>query len=288
MERLATIGNDGKAQIKLSSDNYYAYLMSHQPNTQLFVPFALDYKYKSYIGVHILENLGLTMAIAGCTTACVGLIIMLIEGGGAGDIVSACGFLGAPAGLAISLLAGRKPGINPYIYSYKYLSHHNTNEKFSFIPITDNGIKKSEPIPANDMITDNADTDNSETTIVKRNSSTAKRKTLDYAQNIEGTYIGSGSLLHKGNTVESYSSVKIVITRIDKNKVSVNVIESGESFFDSDLRYSIMKTENGYSLTLEGISSAVISISQNGNLTFNHPKVNIDGELYTLSVKAKK
>lgn len=41
MDRLATIDSNGRTGVKLSKDGYYAYLMSHQPNTNQFVPFAL-------------------------------------------------------------------------------------------------------------------------------------------------------------------------------------------------------------------------------------------------------
>ena len=66
------------------------------------------------------------------------------------------------------------------------------------------------------------------------------------------------------------------------------MIESGESFFGSELEYTIRKTDDGYELVLNGIATAVISIDHNGKLSFTHPKVNIDGELYTLSINAEK
>ena len=174
-------------------------------------------------------------------------------------------------------------------YNYKYLKEQSTNDDFPFVPIVDNGIKKTALMQSDGESTlDSSSAEVASTTVVKRNSSTAKRKSIDFAKIISGTYVGSGSLLQKGNVVESYRSVKVVISRKDKNKVDVNVIESGESFFGSELEYTIRKTDDGYELVLNGIATAVISIDHNGKLSFTHPKVNIDGELYTLSINAEK
>ena len=41
-------------------------------------------------------------------------------------------------------------------------------------------------------------------------------------------------------------------------------------------------------MSLKGIPSAVISIDSKGNLVYYHPKVNIDGEIYTLEINAIK
>ena len=105
---------------------------------------------------------------------------------------------------------------------------------------------------------------------------------------MSGTYLGNGTLLYNGSTIESYSSIEVVIDRKSKNTVNVRVIENGESFFASDLEYPVKRVDDGYELKLTGISNAVISIDNNGNLSFYHPKVNIDGVLYTLNINAKK
>lgn len=250
MEKIGVIQNDGSAKIKIDITHHCPYLMSKQSGSQKFVPFALDYKKTNYT---LRECWSL---IPPFWFAAIGLP----------QIVS-----------------------NQWEYSYKYLSTQSTNEDISFAPIIDNGEKKILHFYDNSgYVSDAREIENEGTTVVKRNSSVARRKSIDFVQAVSGTYIGSGSLLLKGKTVESYSSIKVVIDRKAENKVNVRVIESGESFFGSDLEYSVKRTDDGYELILTGISNAVILIDHDGKLSFNHPKVNIDGELYTLSISAGK
>ena len=282
MERIATVQSDGTTTIKMDGNQYYAYLMSHVPNSQLFVPFALDYKRKSYTGTKISLGLGYTLAFCGLD---IGLTGMLVSE----TAIAVSGLATLGVGFAFGFPAEQKKGLLQFKHRYEYLPYQTTNEDFTFVPIIDNGIKKADHINGNGgYALDAKAIDNSGTTVVKRNSSAARRKSVDFAQAVSGTYIGSGSLLLKGNTVESYSSIKVVIDRKAEHKVNVRVIESGESFFGSDLEYSVKRTDNGYELVLTGISNAVILIGHDGKLSFNHPKVNIDGGLYTLSISAGK
>lgn len=110
----------------------------------------------------------------------------------------------------------------------------------------------------------------------------------DFGRLIEGTYIGYGSLLQNDNIVEKYEKINISVKRINKNTVSVDVFESGDAFFSSKTEYSIKKNADKYLMSLKGIPSAVISIDAQGNLVYHHPKVNIDGEIYTLEINVKK
>lgn len=104
-----------------------------------------------------------------------------------------------------------------------------------------------------------------------------------------GTYQCSGKLLNGYSTDEEYPSVQIVIEQIDKTLVSVDVIESGESFFESPMEYTVKANgRSGYLLTLQGVPDATIEITKSGKITFLHKKVNIDGDIYTLSIKGNK
>ena len=248
LKKLGDIQNDGTAKISINTEKYCPYLLYRRNDSQTFIPFALNYKTRK--GNRVRRILGFPT-----------LFITMI---------------GWPSG-------------DQGDYNYKYLKEQSTNDDFPFVPIVDNGIKKTALMQSDGESTlDSSSAEVASTTVVKRNSSTAKRKSIDFAKTISDTYVGSGSLLQKGNVVESYRSVKVVISRKDKNKVDVNVIESGESFFGSELEYTIRKTDDGYELVLNGIATAVISIDHNGKLSFTHPKVNIDGELYTLSINAEK
>ncbi|MGN0033386.1 MAG: hypothetical protein ACI358_06390 [Candidatus Limimorpha sp.] len=289
MERIATVQSDGTTTVKIHGDEFYSYLMSHEPNSQLFVPFALDYKRKNYTGTNIAKGFTFPILVSGVTAEFAGLIISIVDDGALGASLMGAG-LGA-MGLACGL-ASLREGELPYEYRYKYSQYQSTNEDFKFAPIVDNGIKKSDNNSENrEDASDGSKKDNKDNatiTDVNSGSTAARRKSIDFSQVVSGTYLGSGTLLYNGNTVESYSSVEVVIDRKAKNTVNVKVIESGESFFGSELEYSVERADYGYELTLTDISNAVISIDRNGKLSFKHPKVNIDGELYTLNIDAEK
>lgn len=111
----------------------------------------------------------------------------------------------------------------------------------------------------------------------------------DHGKKIEGTYKGSGTLLSGKNVEDKYSEIDVVIERIDKTHVSVRIIESDEDYFDSPLIYTINKNKNGsYTLGIDKLPDAAITISKSGKLTFKHEKVNIDNNVYTLSIDAVK
>lgn len=88
---------------------------------------------------------------------------------------------------------------------------------------------------------------------------------------------------------EKYPEIYVNLERIDKNHVSVHIIESEEDYFDSPLVYEIIKGKNGvYNLTIGKLPETTIQITNNGKLTFKHKKVNIDNHIYTLEINALK
>ena len=46
---LGTIDQSGNAEIKIDRDNYYAFLLAQSPESNIKVPFALDFKKESVI-----------------------------------------------------------------------------------------------------------------------------------------------------------------------------------------------------------------------------------------------
>lgn len=289
MEKIATVQSDGTTTVKIYGDEYYSYLMSHEPNSQLFVPFALDYERKNYTGKRIAKGFGYFLAGSGVYAYIMSLGFILDGEMELGGIL-----FGAAAVTILPSLPLILPTVGDlaYEYEYKYSLYQRTNEDFKFAPIVDNGIKKSDCNSVNREDTSDGikqgKKGNASITDVNSSSTAARRKSIDFAQVVSGTYLGNGTLLYNGSTIESYSSIEVVIDRKTKNTVNVRVIENGESFFASNLEYPVKRVDDGYELKLTGISNAVISIDNNGNLSFYHPKVNIDGLLYTLNINAKK
>ena len=169
-------------------------------------------------------------------------------------------------------------------HNYKYLPTQTTNDDFRFTPFVDQGIEKS----CSASPTEDRKSVKVSSSSIPQSSSVAKRSLNDFAKVVSGTYTGTGSLVRHGNVIEKYSTMKVVITRIDKNNVRVNVVESGESFFASESQYAITKQADEYSLAMVGNASSTILINEVGELSYTHTQVIIDGEEYTLRFSGTK
>lgn len=293
---LATIDNTGKVKIKDSDDGYSAFLISHMPGTDDFVPFALDYKEKIYPGSKIVKCLGYGLSALGCAGLVGGLAVLfsgdeetaipILEVSGALDLI----------GIAVGVPGDIRSDQTNHEYCYKYLKTQTTNQdiqltrpvfesaKVNAPSIQDTPSAKNEPVEIENTIS------NSSVSNKTLNSSSSTKTLKDYASKIEGTYVGSGTLKQGANLIEDYTGIKVTIKKQTKDIVLVNVVESdGSKFFSSDGEYSIKKNSNGsYSLTLKGIKNATIEIDTKNNLVYLHPRVNIENEIYILNIKAKK
>lgn len=294
MEKLGVIGSNAQASFKISSDDYFSYLMSKNAGSNELVPFALDYKGHSYIGTHVLKwtgywitGMGAVLAIAG-GAACIGG-----DGDEVGGPLLAAGGGAALLGAAIGMPADARSNQTQYEHKYKYLSVQNTNQDFRFAKIIDVGYSKSlHNYSYNETETRTVgrpNIDGTATTTAKRKTSVSKRTLNDYGKFVSGTYSGAGYLAQKGKVIEEYPTMKVVVLRIDNSSVNIDVIENGESYFSTKTKYQVKKKgKNTYVLSLDGISDAFITIDSAGHLTYIHPKVNIDGEIYTLNITANK
>lgn len=289
---LATIDNSGRAKITNPDDVYYAFLVSHKPGTDEFIPFALDYKKKIYPSNAIASALmfaGLCGTVGGLAAACAGAkdVGVALLGGGPG-----C----ASISLFYYLFGKKRFDQVTHENDFKYLSTQVTNQdiqltrpvfesaKVNAPSIQDTPSAKDEPVETENSIP------NSSVSNKTLNSSSSTKTLKDYASKIEGTYVGSGTLKQGANLIEDYTGIKVTIKKQTKDIVLVNVVESdGSKFFSSDGEYTIKKNSNGsYSLTLKGIKNATIEIDTKNNLVYLHPRVNIENEIYILNIKAKK
>ncbi len=294
MDRLGVIGASSQVSFKISSDDYFSYLMSKNADSNELIPFALDYKNRSYVGTYALRNIGCFVGGVGVFLSFVGLIAHTGgDGEEVGDPFLSAGLGTGLLGVLIGGPSGERANQTQYDHKYKYLSVQNTNQDIHFAKITDVGYNKT--LQDDDKNATAASTSIVEkgsvvaSTVVTRKSSKTKRTLNDNAKLVSGTYWGSGNLKQNGKIIEEYSAVKVVVLRIDNNTVNVDVIESGESYFSTKSKYQVKKKgENTYVLSLDGIPDASITIDSAGHLTYIHPKVNIDGEIYTLNITANK
>lgn len=292
MERLGTVSSNGKVSFKISSDDYFSYLMSKNAGANELIPFALDYKRHSFIGTQILKWTGYTVVAAGAFSALVGGIACI---GGDGDEVGgpflAAGGGAAALGAIIGMPADMRSNQTQYEHKYKYLSVQETNQDVHFTQIVDVGYRKTKHNYDNNAphVSDRANNGSPSSTATRRKSSVSKRTLNDNAKLVSGSYFGTGYLTQKGKVIEEYAKIKVVIARIDNNNVNIDVFENGESYFSKTNKYQVTKKgKNTYVLSLDGISDALITIDNAGHLTYIHPKVNTDGEIYTLNLTANK
>ncbi|MBQ8227186.1 MAG: hypothetical protein IJZ92_07120 [Bacteroidaceae bacterium] len=293
LKNLGTIGNNRKVNIKIPSDDYYAFLLARSNGSKELVPFALDYRNKKYSGTKTQHAVGIGLAVAGLTGLIPGFAMIAADSESeVGGYIIAGSFGTAGIGCAIGMPAYFRLQQTQYQYQYKYLSHQSTNEDFTFTRPVDNGFVRTvgHELQHHETHVENSEGIAAATSAAIRRrgkTSAATRNLRDYGQQVSGTFIGTGKLLLAGEEVESYADIKVVIKRVDKNNVLVEVYESGEPFFNAADKYSVKQNgKKKYMLSLKGIPSATISISNQKNMVYLHPKVNIDGEIYTLSITA--
>ncbi len=140
-------------------------------------------------------------------------------------------------------------------------------------------------------VANHAPTEINETPIQTNPQSSVSSRTLkSLSQQVEGYYVGTGRLTLNNKVIEEYEGIIVIIVKTGDKIVGVQVQESdGSDFFYSPLEYQVSKkTDGSYELILKDISSAKITISKNGDMTFTHPKVSIEGQSYKLSLKTKK
>ncbi len=280
MEKLAVIDNSGTAEVTISSDDYYAYLLSKKPNTNNYIPFALDYKTKSYNETYFLKYTGIGLTSLSCGIMLVGTIMALAGEEDVSGIIIGSGAAGTLLGVGLGWPADLRSQQTQYEYHYKYLSAQKTNDDINFLPITDNGERKELSTPKADS------TPQEKSTISK--SSVSNRKIKKKAATLQGTYSGTGKLYAGKVLVEEYTNIKVEVNRMGKNSAEIEVLENNSSYFGYKSQYKITNENNGYDLTLKEIPEATIKIDKKGNMNYNHPRVNIEGEIYTLKITAKK
>lgn len=290
---IATIDNSGKAKIDLEADAYYAYLLSKSPSSNLLVPFALDYKKNSYTGARVSEGTGIFLMCAGTMAMLTGTIIAIADSEDSTGTELVVGGVGVDLlGASLGVSAGSRCDQLSYKYKFKYLRNQRVNSDMFFEkPVIEYTSVSQSPLQQSDnedIVSDGRDDINA-TMVSGRKVSSHSTKTLkDYGSKVEGEYIGSGTLSLGNEVIEKYSNISVVLERITDNTVNVNIIEDGTAFFKYPIVYNIEKNGTGYSLVCKDIKSATIEIDKNNKMKFLHPRINIDGDIYSLSIAASK
>lgn len=306
---LGVIGGDGRLQLEIPSDDYYCYLLTYDKTAGLYVPFGLDIRRNTHQMTKIAVGTGYTLTSIGLATGMTSLLGAALASKDEDDNTSST--LGTIAGIglavggigaAIGAPADSRLHQTMYKYNISYLDNQRTNEDISFVkPFrqiqadieSQRTQAKPEKPKASSIVrpaaTETVDDEAANTPRKALAADKAKVRIGDHASKLEGRYAGSGAFLLKGVEEESYPEIEVELVRVDNNTVEVNVIQNGEPFFAEAALYTIKKGSNGsYTLTNKKVSSATITISSKGALSYNHPRVDIDGTKYTLKIKASR
>lgn len=291
---IATIQHNGKTKITLESDAYYGYLYTYNAQQDQWVPFALDITKKSHNGTKLATGAGYTLSAIGTLGfigGTVGCIIndesdaakaIMVGGLGLGGIGAS---FGVPASSRMSQLS--------YQYNFGYNSKQQINSDLKLTRYIPPIIETPEATPIRKKATsgDALTTNVSSSAKAHNNTSTssAKKKRKSASVLIAGEYSGTGTLITTGEDPETLGTMLIIVTPKDDNTVVAEIMEDNEAFFESEELFKVMKNNDGsFTLTHTRIPSVKFTISKAGKIDYKHPKVNIDGTIYTLSISANK
>lgn len=287
---------DEKINIEIPSEMYCGYVLAQPLDSDVRIPIGLDYKTNRHTGTKVALYAGGTLTSIGVAASALGAICMLVSSGDEdmsdtfGTVV-AVGAATAGVGAVFTVPSGSRLAQTTYDYNFGYVNNQRLSiPKLSYTLINPNPPKDSAPESSEKKsIPRKKATSGKEIVQEVPISSKASASRSDNAKKIEGSYIGTGTLLFDKNVDEKYDDISVVVKRIDRNHVSIRIIESGEDYFDSPLTYEIQKGKKGnYVLKISNLPEATISISPAGKLAFEHRKVNIDNQIYTLKIAADK
>lgn len=284
------VPESGKLKIELSSDGYYGYLLSKEPGSNMLVPFGIDCKNNRHIGTQVAFGCSSILTLAGLTSTAIGIVALCT-----GDEESSTPFFIAGGGAVVGALglAATESRMKQTAYDHEFSYFKNQkaiqNVNLSCKLLREDSPKEAkEPSVANKRGKAALSPGNHNTKEATKTPAKVKKRIKNYGKDISGEYSGTGRLLQNKISIEDYGDIKVIVSRVSNNEVTVRIIENGEDYFESPLQCSVSKAKDGsYSLSISGFPSAKIRISAKGVLN-SEQTIEIDDEIYVLKVDAKK
>ena len=290
----AEAAHDGKVNIEIPSDMYCGYVLAQLPQSDVKIPVGIDYKSKNHTGTKAAEYAGYTLTSVGLFGSVFGLVGILAANDDTFDLITGIGLGVAGIGAAVGAPAGARLEQTAYDYNFGYVNNQVINIPSLSFKLLNPNAPKANPAEVKQTAPEKRASSRGKASsgkdvAPKPASSKVSNARTDNARKIEGTYLGNGTLMLGKSVDEKYSDIAVILERVDKNHVSVRIIESNEDYFETPLVYEISKDKKGnYVLNIQGLPEAIIKISSKGLLTFNHKKVNIEDTIYTLEITAEK
>ncbi len=277
--------------LSVPANLYCGYVIAKDPVTGLKIPYGLDVRKKTYPMEKLARSTGWVLTSAGIGTILGGTIVVIAASANEDDDIASgaaivIGAGAAVSGLGIALGMPADARLRQLSHKYQFTYVNNQTLDLSGLKTELNNIDPPKGFSGKS----NPKRGKASTAVTENSPKTTKsKKSLkNSAKEVSGTYSGEGKLMDGKLVEESYDVISVIIESIDKNHVQVRVIEDGEDFFESPLKFSVSKDKENYVLILDKLPSVKIKINRGGNLNFVHDKVNIDNQVYTLSIQAKQ
>lgn len=292
---LGAIPVSGELKTTVPDNGYYGLLIAKNPATKEVIPFAMNTKYARHGATKFASGLGMGFAGVGTAGLIIGTIILCVNSDAtAGPVIAGAGGALAGIGASFGVAASARADQTSYKYCFKYFPVQETNSD----------IRLTEPIIKNSVsyssVGDSAEKNKirPDKKSDKANSSEnthVNRKLGGTVKQLVGKYAGNGSITLKGEEFERILGITIIIEYKSNNEAYISLIESdGNDFFGKKLLYQLdssSKKKNkktGQTILLQsGIPSSKIIIDKKGYLILENPRLEIDGEVYTLKIKAE-
>lgn len=296
---MGTINGAGELTVKVPSDSYYGYLYTRNDSLDLWVPFGLNTIPDSHkankalfwggvLGVPIV-----TAGIAGAGIAMgdVGFVI--------GTILGSCTFAGGmPTLLCVSFSRDEQLS---YLYNFSYEKKQFTNNDIQLTryiaPTTirngksgNNQSGKKSNLKSSTKGKNSKAKKTSSTTKTNKTKKSNLKKGIDLTS-IRATYSGTGELTSNKRVISKYTNLSLALNPTSETAVEVIIyIDKNTKVFDEPELFILNKEEstNGkIVLYLNDNPGSKIVISGN-NISYLNPDVNVDDEIFTLSIQASK
>lgn len=288
---------DARNEINVTSDTFYGYMLVKPENSSVQIPLGIDFHSENHTMTKTALYSAVGLELIGLTSLFCGTIMVLAEGDDDTSTASLVAVGGGAAaslmGLGIGMPAQSRLRQTAYDYNFAY------DKKQTFVvPLLSSKLLHPNPskVDLNKPVSvkperkkASSGTSTKDVSTKSNQGSKSKKSKTDVATKISGVYEGTGVLYLDKEMEDSYDDIIVQISKVDKDHVDLIIIENGEEFFETPLRFNVKKNKNGtYSLTMDNVKGAKVTLTKDGKLTFSHPMVIIEDETYTLNLTSAK
>ena len=113
---------------------------------------------------------------------------------------------------------------------------------------------------------------------------------ISLSDQVVGMYVGTGKLATYGVTIETWSGMKVYVTKSSSDYALVRLEDAaGDEILENDV-FQILKTSSGdYVLNSQENPLSKINIKKDGSIEYNNDGISVNGESgYSISFTGKR